>query len=184
MKKQLALLMVLLLAFTTGCSMFPGKQADNTERPTDAPESSSSPMMQTPTAVMTCETPERMRERAQRKGYKNGTKYGSLESQVNYDPRFRGMLPTPTAHCYNDGTAKPREDGVDRNSELNHLIAASFPKIGGKTFRLSPLFTQEMMGFPFGWTEYPFLSQDGEPKPSKHTETPSSPKLCTAYSKP
>lgn len=37
MKKQLALIMVLLLAFTTGCSMFPGKQAENTEHPTDAP---------------------------------------------------------------------------------------------------------------------------------------------------
>jgi hypothetical protein len=35
----------------------------------------------------------------------------------------------------------------------------------GKTSRLSPLFTEEMMGFPYGWTELPFLSQNGETKP-------------------
>lgn len=29
-----------------------------------------------------------------------------------------------------------------------------------------------MMGFPFGWTELPFLSTSGEPNPSKPTETP------------
>jgi hypothetical protein len=27
----------------------------------------------------------------------------------------------------------------------------------GKGFRLSPLFTEEMMGFPLMWTSYPFL---------------------------
>ena len=54
-------------------------------------------LQQTPTAVMTCESPEKMRARAERNGYKNGTKYGSLESQVNYDPRFSALLPTPTA---------------------------------------------------------------------------------------
>ena len=54
-------------------------------------------MLQTPTVVMTCESPEQMRARAERNGYKNGTKYGSLESQVNYDPRFMGLLKTPSA---------------------------------------------------------------------------------------
>jgi hypothetical protein len=46
----------------------------------------------------------------------------------------------------------------------------------GKTSRLSPLFTEEMMGFPLMWTALPFLSENGEPKPSKPTATPSSPK--------
>ena len=46
----------------------------------------------------------------------------------------------------------------------------------GQTSRLSPLFTEEMMGFPFLWTALPFLSQSGAPKPSKPTATPSSPK--------
>ena len=46
----------------------------------------------------------------------------------------------------------------------------------GKTSRLSPLFTEEMMGFPLMWTALPFLSESGAPKPSKPTATPSSPK--------
>ena len=46
----------------------------------------------------------------------------------------------------------------------------------GPTSRLSPLFTEEMMGFPLMWTALPFLSESGAPKPSKPTATPSSPK--------
>ena len=41
----------------------------------------------------------------------------------------------------------------------------------GKTSRLSPLFTEEMMGFPLMWTALPFLSESGAPKPSKPTAT-------------
>ena len=49
-------------------------------------------LLLTPTSVMTDEPPEKMRERAERNGYKNGTQYGSLLSQVKYGE----MLPTPT----------------------------------------------------------------------------------------
>ena len=49
-------------------------------------------LLLTPTAVQTCEHPDEMQARAQAKGYRNGTKYGSLTSQVTY-----GMLPTPKA---------------------------------------------------------------------------------------
>jgi hypothetical protein len=31
----------------------------------------------------------------------------------------------------------------------------------GETSRLSPLFTEEMMGFPLMWTALPFLSENG-----------------------
>ena len=58
--------------------------------PTEGTESG---LLLTPTSVMTDEPPEKMRERAERNGYKNGTQYGSLLSQVKYS----GMLPTPTA---------------------------------------------------------------------------------------
>jgi hypothetical protein len=57
-------------------------------------------LLLTPTAVMTDESPEKMRARAEKNGYKNGTKYGSLLSQVKY-----GMLPTPQAI---DGNGKGR----------------------------------------------------------------------------
>ena len=41
-------------------------------------------------------------------------------------------------------------------------IEACYRTIDGQPFRLSPLFTEEMMGFPLMWTTLPFLSQCGE----------------------
>ena len=62
------------------------------------------------------------------------------------------------------------------NAENSNLAEQIAHKIGGGNSRLSPLFTEEMMGFPLMWTALPFLSESGAPKPSKPTETPSSPK--------
>ena len=70
-------------------------------RPTEETESG---LLLTPTTVMTDETPEKMRERVKRNGYQNGTKYGSLLSQVKYS----GMLPTPKTF---DGTAENANTG-------------------------------------------------------------------------
>jgi hypothetical protein len=47
-------------------------------------------------------------------------------------------------------------------------------KTDGEISRLSPLFTEEMMGFPLMWTTLPFLSTNGETNPSKPTEMQSS----------
>ena len=251
-------------------------------------------MMITPTAVMTKEEPGRMRERARANGYANGTKYGSLESHVMYDPKFSGllktpsamdaasenmqskgisgtsgtlaqemmsgyaqrrgfpapllptpsageaekyrlkytpgsqmgqslsamgacgMLPTPTARDEKnpsspDGERIARKVAQGYTIELNDLAAMGQPptpsardykgktnpgtvkegsgciygetlpdtidricsqKTDGQTFRLSPLFTEEMMGFPLMWTTLPFLSQSGAPNPSRPTEMP------------
>lgn len=68
-----------------------------------------------------------------------------------------GMLPTPTANSWKDGTEKERPaDQPTRRSELNHLMAQE----AGKPSQLSPLFVEEMMGFPKGWTASPFQSGD------------------------
>ena len=68
-----------------------------------------------------------------------------------------GILPTPTARCWNVGTEKERPEGQPtRRSELNHLAAQD----AGKPSQLNPRFVEEMMGFPVGWTASPFL--DGE----------------------
>ena len=226
--------------------------------PTEGTGSSYSPMLQTPTVVMTRERPEDMRARAERNGYKNGTKYGSLESQVMYDPKVHGLIPTPmavdiqhkervkglkdagaTMHSRVNGDSRPNGltdyldfmgllptsyAGMDKgnnkwneNSQggtgLTAMAANGFlptpcahdakgktnpgvrkegsgciygetlpdtigrvcdPNTDGPGFRLSPLFTEEMMGFPLMWTTLPFLSPNGEPNPSKPTETPSS----------
>ena len=196
------------------------------EPPTDETGCSSSQgvLLQTPTTVQTDEPPEKMRAMAEKNGYKNGTKFGSLTSQIKYDPKAQEMLyPTPIAwdgakggarkldghttdyeHKYSASlkdmaaaqllpTPRTSEQGnnanVDADSIVNHEHLNLETVIGrvrrangitaekdGPTSRLSPLFTEEMMGFPLMWTALPFLSESGAPKPSKPTATPSSPK--------
>ena len=75
-----------------------------------------------------------------------------------------GMLPTPTAQQERANASIDRGKG-----NLSDEVATQF-KIGGKTSQLSPLFVEEMMGFPKNWTALPF--QNGEGNPSKHTEMP------------
>lgn len=93
--------------------------------------------------------------------------------------KYGGMLPTPTSTEWK-GTFGP--DSV--NSHNRDFLLRSLPTVigiygknsDGSTSQLSPLFTEEMMGFPYLWTTLPFLSESGAPKPSKPTATPSSPK--------
>jgi len=229
------------------------------EPPTDETGCSSSQgvLLQTPTTVQTDEPPEKMRARAEKNGYKNGTKFGSLTNQIKYDQRVRGMLlPTPLVverehpervtalkeagatriNSRANGEQRPNGlidfmnfydlipetpeqkmmegqflltpsasdglrgqmtmDSLKRHNKVNaensNLAEQIAHKVGGGNSRLSPLFTEEMMGFPFSrlsplfteemmgfplmWTALPFLSESGAPKPSKPTATPSSPK--------
>lgn len=252
------------------------------EPPTDETGCSSSQgvLLQTPTTVQTDEPPEKMRARAEKNGYKNGTKFGSLTSQIKYDERVKelllptplaverehpervenlkaagatrinsrvngdqrpnglidfmqfydllptpvsqglkvcdengktqfidlGLLPTPRANVVNGcdlnnpklaerhksnleeevakmvttnllpttiardwkgGTTAKREDqDRQRTDQLDSLIKIMESQVtpAGKTSRLSPLFTEEMMGFPLMWTALPFLSESGEQK--------------------
>jgi hypothetical protein len=134
-------------------------------------------LLQTPTTTERAEPPQKMRARAERNGYKNGTQFNGLASQVVY-----GMLGTPTtrprprSERFAEGrTMNPQEFA---NAMLPTPTATSDPKGGctrhdptlGKTSQLNPRFVAEMMGFPVNWTELPF--QSGEPKASKPTETP------------
>jgi len=100
-------------------------------------------------------------ENGQNTSQTTGTKYGIHLTQM----AEAGMLPTPTSSCQNAGTTIERTDGVSRRSELNHLVSQE----AGKSSQLSPLFVEEMMGFPKNWTALPF--QSGEENPSKHTAT-------------
>lgn len=68
------------------------------ERPTEGIESGLlqeeyQQLLLTPTAVMITEDPKKFKERAKKNGYRNGTTYGSLASQV----MFSDILPTPNA---------------------------------------------------------------------------------------
>jgi len=141
-------------------------------------------LLLTPTSVMTDEPPEKMRERAERNGYKNGTQYGSLLSQVKYS----GMLPTPIASDIHHAervrklketgakTMDSRKNGANRPNGLTDymdfhgMLPTQSGQQDGKTSQLNPLFVEEMMGFPTDWTILPFLN--GETNQSKPMETP------------
>ena len=90
-----------------------------------------------------------------------------------------GNLPTPSARDWkgktNPGIVKEGSGcvyGETLPDTIGRLTEPSSPKTAGQTSRLSPLFTEEMMGFPLMWTTLPFLSPNGAPKASKPTETP------------
>jgi hypothetical protein len=169
-------------------------------------------LLNTPTSVQTSESPESLRARMDAHGWKNGTKYGSLQSQILYDPEARkmlGLLPTPTAiegykytNTWNPNSQMgqslsamagsgmlptPRVSGQEgyesRAKRKGHECAMSYLETAvdyvahqtqsvpdGESSRLSPLFTEEMMGFPLMWTTLPFLSRNGETSQSKPTE--------------
>lgn len=63
-------------------------------------------LLQTPITVQHCESPESMKERAMKKGYRNGTTYNSLLSQLVYG----GLLPTPQAVDSSIGAVIGRND--------------------------------------------------------------------------
>ncbi len=95
-----------------------------------------------------------------------------------------GMLPTPTASLEKQSHSNLENINPRQKWNLYEVIAEEVQTIqkkspdadAGHNSRLSPLFTEEMMGFPLMWTALPFLSESGAPKPSKPTATPSSPK--------
>ena len=93
--------------------------------------------------------------------------------------KYGGLMPTPTSTEWK-GTFSPETvESHNRDFLLRSLptvIGVYKKNTDGGTSQLSPLFTEEMMGFPLMWTALPFLSESGAPKPSKPTATPSSPK--------
>jgi hypothetical protein len=86
-----------------------------------------------------------------------------------------GMLPTPDARVWKNANnsqatwEKRIADG--RQEDIAMAVFKVENSTTGQTSRLSPLFTEEMMGFPFLWTTLPFLRQSGEPNHSKPTAT-------------
>jgi hypothetical protein len=137
-----------------------------------------------------------MRARAERNGYKNGTQFNGLASQVVYgmlgtpttrqaarSERFaegrtmnpqefaNAMLPTPTAQEFRDSQLTTEQaKKLDKGGRVLRRLGTLDVLPAGTSSQLNPRFVAEMMGFPVNWTELPFRS--GEPKASKPTETP------------
>jgi hypothetical protein len=101
--------------------------------------------------------------KARMQKYPNGTTMPNLATQVQQ------MLPTPVAWDGNGGGARKPKDGkanaLGYSLTLKDRAAAQMLPTPintnperGKTSQLSPLFVEEMMGFPPGWTVSPFQS--------------------------
>lgn len=85
------------------------------------------------------------------------------------------LLPTPRANVVSDVNLNSKKLADRNKGNLEEILAvtvvgkgsepACCPKTDGPDFRLSPLFTEEMMGFPLGWTLLPFLPANGSKKP-------------------
>lgn len=60
---------------------------------------------------------------------------------------------------------------TDALANLPTMIGEHHSQTGGEISRLSPLFTEEMMGFPLMWTTLPFLTPHGDRNQSRPTAT-------------
>lgn len=128
-------------------------------------------LLLTPTTVEFCEPPEKMRERANRKGYKNGSKWNSLSSQIKYGAHL--FFPTPQHRDFRSGEAKRWMD-PNRSRNLNDAVAflptpttqdaknnGSQSQLARKTLplnavaggKLNPEWVEWLMGYPIGWTD-------------------------------
>jgi len=99
-------------------------------------------MLPTPRAVEFVETPENF---AKRNGDRTTNSMPNLSSMAQHVPQ---MLPTPMAQEHDKITGKKNQDSLTKRARQQT----------GKTSQLSPLFVEEMMGFPLGWTASPFQS--------------------------
>jgi len=95
--------------------------------------------------------------KARMEKYDNGTTVPNLATQV------AGLLPTPVASDHQNRWPTENWKG---DSDLPSVVNGQL----GTRSRLSPLFVEEMMGFPRNWTASPF--QSGDANPSKPTATP------------
>jgi hypothetical protein len=85
-----------------------------------------------------------------------------------------GLLPTPRSNVVNEmdlnNPALAERNKSNLEEEISKIVVSQGADDGTPS-RLNPLFTEEMMGFPFLWTTLPFLRQSGEPNHSKPTAT-------------
>lgn len=81
------------------------------------------------------------------------------------------LMPTPSARDYKGNTittTRRRKGQFTRWGEMlpDFITRLNEEQTGDSKIspQLNPLFVEEMMGFPFGYTTYPFLSESGERK--------------------
>lgn len=101
----------------------------------------------TPTSMQVIETPERFKERANNKGYKNGTVFNTLASQLIY-----GLtIPTPTLNDSKNSTF-PQSQHYCRKGYQGTLVSALMHMGISAGTKLNPELYECLMGYPKGWT--------------------------------
>ena len=140
------------------------KRRDPNSKQQGLPEAAYKKMLPTPTA----------------RSYKHGSKItdGRSRRKISQgwtmelnDLAVSGLLPTPTMRDYQPSVSPKglvRKNGKRRDDALYNIpvmIGQHCQQNDGKTSQLTPLFVEEMMGYPLMWTTLPFLSQNGDKNP-------------------
>lgn len=78
------------------------------------------------------------------------------------------VVPTPVASDHTGSCTirkMTKSNGAPRTDSLRNMpavIGMDGDRLNGRVFQLSPLFVEEMMGYPLMWTTLPFLTGNGE----------------------
>lgn len=99
------------------------------------------------------------------------TRFMDLSSLPKQGIKYGDLLPTPVASDHNGSCTirkMTKSNGAPRTDSLRNMpavIGMDGDQFNGRVFQLSPLFVEEMMGYPLMWTTLPFLTENGEKNP-------------------
>lgn len=96
------------------------------------------------------------------------TRFMDLSSLPKQGIKYGDLLPTPVASDHTGSCTirkMTKSNGAPRTDYLRNMpavIGMDGDRLNGRVFQLSPLFVEEMMGYPLMWTTLPFLTGNGE----------------------
>lgn len=96
------------------------------------------------------------------------TRLMDLSSLPKQGIKYGDLLPTPVASDHTGSCTirkMTKSNGAPRTDSLRNMpavIGMDGDRLNGRVFQLSPLFVEEMMGYPLMWTTLPFLTGNGE----------------------
>lgn len=99
------------------------------------------------------------------------TRFMDLSSLPKQGIKYGDLLPTLVASDHNGSCTirkMTKSNGAPRTDSLRNMpavIGMDGDQFNGRVFQLSPLFAEEMMGYPLMWTTLPFLTENGEKNP-------------------
>lgn len=96
------------------------------------------------------------------------TRFMDLSSLPKQGIKYGDLLPTPVPSDHTGSCTirkMTKSNGAPRTDSLRNMpavIGMDGDRLNGRVFQLSPLFVEEMMGYPLMWTTLPFLTGNGE----------------------